>query len=1082
MPGAKTMNFAQDNKFIAPTVSPESFLSRDNLLNKLSGQGLDDEKVILVQAQAGQGKTIFAAQILEHLRLPFVWYQITKEDADPVFFLAALLSGLKRKHPEFDTAFYDQMVASGGISQENLPPLLHALTAEISDKLQDPCVFAFDDLHLIGNSSAANSVLTKLIEFSPPMMKFLLISRHGIGLPTTTSLSITNDSLLLTKTEIARLFNEYLQVPVSKSEVNSLADISLGWLAALLLLGERMRHQKENKTPKLMNIGKLTNTDEISGFFEQETFSTFENSLIGRLARLALMEEIPLQLAEIITGDKKIGKSLRGLVEKNLFVRQLGGELDIFIFHALFREALLKKVPDFMSLEDKHELLHRIGGYYVGRKEYVQAIKYFLQAEDFATAEQVLRQVGMGLIAINQTATLAVMLRQIPQDVTDDSAWLCLYSGILSLNTDPNLSYQFYEKARTVFLAQGDEWGEMLVLAQFIHYHLYVDGRHNLGRPHLLRLEELFLVQQDGLDQIPLMRFANAIAGGYCFFEFDAGKIEFYSKIALDTAENLDLPNYLAPLRIVNCYRYSFVGNWHAFHEEMELSLPLLGSPRVSLEHKLGLLVAQISVLIMTGDFGNYQRKKEWLLNSAGKSLTALSVIAPFLAIYDINLQLAGGQYLEARKTIETGLQTRGAGAIPHQRSQILHFLALVEAVEGNRAAAIAAAEKSRRLRVEVGSGRFDALNLHILGTTYTLIGDYSVAQNFFNDAREIVMVMQEDHLLAAVHFNRAFLFMKMGREDEAKEDLSVALTQMKRHNFGYFFGWLPEIVQVVLQAAVDWGVQADFAQDLARKRLDCCLSRAKAPLPIVEIRMMGRFELYMERSKVADEANFSPIQRQCLALLLVSSGNCLSQEQLQVMLWPESPEAKARSNFDTMLSRLRKVLAPLVAPHPVKSYLYLHRGLLRLGNVEIDAQRFRRFALSGLKSAQQECLWQAENELHQAMAAWSGKPLPNLPSNEIVDAARFELENLYLETANLWAGILAAHNRVHDAEEVLSGALLVNPTAHDLVQGLYHLHVQAGKPAMAARVLQNYRKCLQREEYLPLEIEEIMESFWVTA
>lgn len=1082
LPPQRLKNFACDYKYVAPIFNPALFLPRETLLNKISRQNLKHKKFVFIQAQAGQGKTIFTSQILSHMQLPFIWYRVTKEDTDPVFFLLALLAGIKKIFSDFHSPIIEQMTSSGEVLNEKLSYLAQTLAEDITAKINNPFCIVVDDLHLLENNPIALQSLVDVIENTPLGVKFIFVSRHAVPLPlrdndpVSSGIMVENDSLQFSRTEISRLFNEYLHIPIAKKEINSLAEISQGWLAALLLLGEQMRHQKLVKTSKLANL------EEIYIFFEQETFSAFDDQLLINLSKLALLDEIPLDLAQAITEDEKIEKSIKSLIEKNLFVRQLDRRKTTFLFHSLFQEALLKKAHATISSEIKHEIFCKIGNYYVGLGEYVHAIQYFLKAEEFTIVDEILKQVGMGLLAINQTTTLAAILKQIPQDIVRNSAWLCLYSGILGLNKDPADSYAYYETAKHEFYAQGDERGEMIVLAQLIHFHLYADGQHNLGRPHLFRLEELFLKNQENFEDIALMRFAHAIAGGYCFFEFDAEKIDFYSKMAFDTAQHLDLPNYLATARIVNCYRYSFVGNWHRFQQEMELSLPLLANQRVSLEHKLGLTIAQISVLIMQGDFSNYRRKKEWLLASVGKNIMSLSVIAPFLVIYDANILIAEKKYKEAKNVIEVGLQKKGASSIPHQRSQMLHFLALLEAINGNTRAAIVAAEKSRELRLEVGPGRFDALNQLILGITYLLIDDFITAEKFFDAALETVSDMHDEHLIASVRFNRAYLFIKTDRQDAAKVKLSSALIQMKQYQYVYFFGWVPKIMEALLQFAVNWDIEAEHAKKLAKNRLGLSLQQSIPPLPILKIKVTGSFTLSLGEKQIAHETDFSPIQRQCLANLLASPGHCLSQERLQASLWPESPEAKARSNFDTMLSRLRKVLTPMVAPSPVKSYLSLQKGLLRLENIETDILQFQKFSQSALKNGQKSKFWQTENHLHLAMEHWGGKPLPNLPANELVDAARFGLENLYIKSVNLWSKILAKHGQIQHAVELLNQALLLNPTEHDLVQNLYCLNVQTGSSVQAAKVIQNYRDSLQLEEYLPVEIDEILESLWDAA
>lgn len=1078
--------FVSDAKFCVPS-GHSSILPRTRLFNEVKARTTTDKDIVVIEGQAGQGKTVLATQLLEQLALPSLWYQVTHEDADPVYLLWALYTGLVSNFTDFRSPVIPQMFTAGEVSRDNLQRLTTILAGDLAASVAQPICMVIDDLHLLNEHLPSLELLTAFIQATRTQVKYICTSRHETPAVLHSreksggTVRIPNDLLKLDRTEIAQLFNGYLEIPVDRNDVNHLERLTQGWLAALLVLGERMHTRQLKELRGSISDQGLAGADEFSRYFKEQIFPALSPQLLEGLLKLSLLEAIDLSLAIKLTGDSQIGTELSGLASKNLFVRRLDSAGEAFLIHGLLRNVLLDHLYQTRAEEEIKADLQLAGAYYLGKQQPLQAIRYFLQAADFCTAEQIMSQVGLGLLAVNQTTTLASLLLQIPAEKIRISPWFNFFSGVLGLNRDPAASYVHYETARQLFVAQGHVAGEMAVLAQLIHFHLYVDGRHNLGRQHLHRLEELFLKSREQLNTLALMRFANAIAGGYCFFEFNAAKIDLYSDLAMDYARNLDLPSYLVSARVVNCYRHSFFGNWPAFQKEMEQALPLLGSPRVGLEHKIGLTMAQISVLIMMGDFANYQRKKSWLLEAVGKDVASLSVIAPFLTIYDTNMLIAQDKQREAGDLIHAALREEGPGRFPHQRSQILHFAALLAALNGNQEQALAAAAESRRLRLEVGAGRFDALNQIILGATHALIEDFEVAEDYLSAAIETVESLREEHLLAAACFNRAYVSLRRGQDREARADLARGLAQMKAHSYQFFFGWVPRIMTPLLQFAVDNAIESDTARALAKSRFYLGLSVGQPAVPLLQFRVSGEFTVLIREQKVAGNADFTAIQRQCLALLVCTPGQCLTQEQLQTTLWPDSSPEKARSSFDTMLSRLRKTLGELLGAHPVKHYLVLQKGLLGLMHVETDIQRFRTHADRALAATRKEEYWQAENHFHQAMLAWHGQPFALLPANELIDHARFELEHLYLKTVQIWARLLAGQGRVKDAIELVTVALFLNPTDHELVKALYQLNVQAGLPTQAAKVLQNYRASLEREDYLPADIDDIIESLWDT-
>ncbi len=98
----------------------------------------------------------------------------------------------------------------------------------------------------------------------------------------------------------------------------------------------------------------------------------------------------------------------------------------------------------------------------------------------------------------------------------------------------------------------------------------------------------------------------------------------------------------------------------------------------------------------------------------------------------------------------------------------------------------------------------------------------------------------------------------------------------------------------------------------------------------------MDSFELRMSGKILLQSKDFTPFQRELLGLLITAKGQRIPQEKIQLELWPESSPENARKSFDTLLTRLRKLIAPHL-PVPVKNYLYLQKGILCLTNYEID-------------------------------------------------------------------------------------------------------------------------------------------------
>ncbi|MCM2265638.1 MAG: response regulator, partial [Desulfuromonadales bacterium] len=121
------------------------------------------------------------------------------------------------------------------------------------------------------------------------------------------------------------------------------------------------------------------------------------------------------------------------------------------------------------------------------------------------------------------------------------------------------------------------------------------------------------------------------------------------------------------------------------------------------------------------------------------------------------------------------------------------------------------------------------------------------------------------------------------------------------------------------LEVGADDYMTKPFAVKVLAARVNALLRRgrdATAASPaspsvetLLEIRSLGRCELQFGNQMVPWAESFSPAQRMLLAALLAAPDGRVSQETVQLGFWPDSSPSRARSNFDSLMTRLRKTL-----------------------------------------------------------------------------------------------------------------------------------------------------------------------------
>lgn len=289
------------------------------------------------------------------------------------------------------------------------------------------------------------------------------------------------------------------------------------------------------------------------------------------------------------------------------------------------------------------------------------------------------------------------------------------------------------------------------------------------------------------------------------------------------------------------------------------------------------------------------------------------------------------------------------------------------------------------------------------------------------------------------------------------------------------------ELGVAVEMALHRWQVEAGLRQALqqATGGKDLAAGPASEPgVPELQIRALGQMEFLLGDRVVARAEDLSRSLRNLLGLLLTSPQMRVSKDEIQLALWPESPPEKARSNFDSLLLRLRKTMDNVLRPHAIAQYLVLQRGILCLNNCRVDAVEFLLAGRRGLEWAKKKNPAAATAAFAEALHWWHGPFLPGASEVERLHDFKERLDRLYVEVVLGWSELLLAAGEYETASGILTQALPLDRTNDDLVRALHQSYLAAHNLAKAGEVVRQYEEALTRAGFSLPEIREILESF----
>lgn len=1069
------------NKFYPPRIDHSQSLLRTTLLKSKFPDSRHNKKVVIVEAQAGQGKTTLVSQYLELSKSPFIWYQVGPEDSDPLLLLAFLLQNLTTNIRTFQSPRLTSILDAGCVGPLDVNRCANILLHDLDKSLEKDLYLVFDDLHLIQFGALTWKLLEHLIDTSPPRVHFILISRHPVEIKGKTLRNgagvayLNTLDLALTNHEIEALYQTVLKQEISRQDAIRIQKVTNGWVMGIILAS----HPVSGRTRSWLDaaaILPLPETGHLLDYFEEEIFAAIPKNLHEPFLQLSFLLEIHADLAEEITGILNIGQILWGMTRKNCFIYSLDDRRRVFRLHHLFQEFLQQRAREQYAPEVIADLYRREARYYQDRELTEKALACYKNASDYQVLENILKEQGISLLVKNRTITLLTLLQALPDEILFRYNWLTLLAGLLRVDIAPVTTLPFFTRVRDQFVQAGETTGELIALSQIIYYHFVISGEYTKGSEYLPRTRELLEQHKDSLPMPVLVIAARNLAAGYCFFNGEMHLARYYIEKASLLASRHGIRNLIASTKFIQGYIELFSGNLKTYLREAEICFSLFNDPLVSESNRLTLRLQDLCYLSMAGDHLNYQIQQQALQESIDQAVVNQTVAAPYLYIWNASNSYSLGKPRQALELLQSALTKTTTAGIDHMHSQILQWQAFGLALSGYGEGALEKIGQSRRLRDQAGGLFYHAFHSIVAGAVLTRLKKFDQARQSLEKGLAIAQALPSTYLILCALFNLSHCRYEAEGADAAVDALGTGLTLMKVHGYTHFWTWEPAMMTKLLTLAVKRDIEKSYAQTLARDRLQLGFAEDGQPIPLMKISIMDRFEVSLAGKVLFRARDLTSFQREFLGLLVTAKGQRIAQEKIQLELWPDRAPENARKSCDTLLARMRKLIAPHISTS-IKDYLLLQKGILCLANYEIDALQFLNKAQKGLFHCKNGDWWQAHNAFRTALSYWNGAMPEDTFHSEQVLAFNDNLTALLIEIGAKWASNLKETGRYKEAIVILERILKIDSIEEGLNNLLYELNRLDNNYLKAREIMDRYKKALMDAMYTEEEADSFIDD-----
>lgn len=1041
-------------------------LSRPRLLSLFDE--LVEQRLIIVAAPAGYGKTSLLIDYAHQSAMPVCWLSLDALDGEPQRFIAYFIASIQTVFPDFGKTC---IPALNSTPQEhlNLDTLVSLIVNDAYDAISEHFVLIIDDYHLVETNREINYFINRFLLLVDENCHLVISSRRLLPLadmPLLVARSLVGglgfEDLAFQHEEIRNLYLQNFHILLPDSQADELAHLTEGWITGLIL-STQVENGKVVTRFKARKVAGVSVYD----YLAQQVLEQQTEELRRFLYRTSLFEEFDVAICATVIGSAlSIEQDWQNLMDQvqrnNLFVLPVIEEDHIWLrYHHLFRDFLQNRMIQEYPAEAR-ELQLKLADYYQQIGEWERAYQVYDRLGEKTAKANMIETAGTLLVSRGRILTLQTWLEDIPNLFIERSPNLLSLQGVVKVMLgDANTGIELFN----LVLKKLNEADNPSLRA---HTLIRRSGAYRMIGDYPRALEDVenaleilkttpternlvaAAMHSKGMVQNYLGKISDALEwltiarNGF----LELGDEDSAAKVAMEIAV---VYRYLGDLnQAENIYRdiliyYQTSGNivWQAnLLNNLGVLHALAGEYEMALN--------ELERAIQYAKMGGYSRLEAYALTSLGDLFKDVRAIR------------------EAREAYE-----KAQTVLAQVNDQFLRFyLMLVQSDLSLIREEIDSAEKSlveaKRIAAEAGSQYEEALCRWMAGKVALAKGDYSTAEadllsakEYFSHERHHVEAIRCQILLLAVYY-------RLSSRAEFQQYLDRALPIIRNTEFHNVIANACEPLVKLLDrsSSPDESIRVSLAPILNvvrqnEKQLPVVrrqLRRQSVLVPLLPpeltILTLGRIQISIG-DHIITGMEWRQQSARDLMLLLMLNPDGLTKEQVGLYFWPDISPSELKLRFKNTIYRLRHAVNKDVILFDEDIYTF-NRSL----DYEADFETFNReIQQAGLVRKAD----QAIKHYRAAIDLYKGDFLPEI-NEEWALPERERLRQKYLDALKRLIEQYIDTSQPVEALEFANRYIREDPTNEAVHQLVMRIHAGMGNLSAVIYQYQSLRDLLERE------------------